>query len=95
MAAVQICKMLRHAATNTTTADKRVVFGNLRVKALKALATSSVQNVRMTCIVQDMDLRRRFVTMDLLAKFLDAASADNNGEFAQALSTLQTQSANG
>ena len=59
-----------------------VVMGNRRLKSLKAFAASSQQHVRMKCIVHDLDLRHRSVPIDLITKFLDAASTENNGAFA-------------
>ena len=56
-----------------------VVFGNRRLKALKEFVRISQRQVRMLCIVHDLEGRRRSVPMDLLAKFLDATTTENGG----------------
>ena len=69
-----------------------MIFGNRKL-ALKGFASRSQQQVYMTCIVHDLDHRRGSIPNNLLAKFLDATTIENEGAFASIFSkTLKTDS---
>lgn len=59
-----------------------VIFGNRRLKALKAYADNVSWPVEVPCILHDFDNPHGQVPLSLFCKFLQSASTTNDGSFA-------------